>query len=161
MTKFETLKVGIMKLSKSQVWESAKVEWGLDYIDFLTWPDQCLCGHYPILNACYISNSVTNKTALVGNCCVKKFLNMPSDKIFKSYEKLKASGDSAMNNELAQLAHRNKWITDWEYSFSLDTFRKRNLTSKQWQARVKINTKVLTAMEDKHEQVQRDVPSNR
>lgn len=34
----------------------------------------CLCSHYIVEN-CYIENTITNLLVIVGNCCIKKFLN--------------------------------------------------------------------------------------
>ena len=43
----------------------------------------CLCSHFPIKEICVIRNRVNGVRAEVGNVCVKKFLGLPSGKIFE------------------------------------------------------------------------------
>jgi len=139
----EKLIRGIIILSLSETWEMAKIEWELDQIYFADEPETCLCGHYPIIELCEIKNNKNSNRAIVGNCCVKKFIGLPSDKIFQAVKRVRKDGGKSLNGEAIDLAHSKKWINDWEYGFYVDTFRKRKLTDKQITKRRQINEKVL------------------
>ena len=62
----------------------------------------------------------------MGNVCVKKFLGLPSDRIFQN-RRVAESPVRALNAETIQHAHQRGWITDWERNFYLDTVRKASL----------------------------------
>lgn len=136
----------IIKRSQAQTWDAARPEWGLEDVYFVEDPETCLCGHFPIKEICTLRNSANQETADVGNCCVKKFLGLPSDKIFQAVKRVKVDGDKALNAEAIQHAHQKGWMTDWERDFSLNTMRKRVLTGKQLQKRREINARVLERM---------------
>lgn len=82
----------------------------------------------------------------MGNCCVKKFIGLPSDKIFKAVKRIRKDEQKPLNAEAIQHAYEKNWINEWEYSFSIDTMRKRNLSEKQLATRIKINQKMLNNM---------------
>ena len=104
---------------------------------------KCICGH-AIKENCIVSNGKHSR--VVGNCCVKKFLELPSDPIFRSIAKVKKDITESIHAELAYIANKKGWITDWELSFVCDTWRKRVLTGRQLDCRVKINNKILCSM---------------
>lgn len=79
----------------------------------------------------------------MGNCCVKKFIGLPSNLIFQAIKRVRKNLKKSLNIEAINYAHRNKWISDWEHTFSLDTCRKRVLSDKQMAARINVNQKVL------------------
>lgn len=132
----------IISLSVSDTWENSKNEWELSEIYFSDEPDTCLCGH-AIIELCELKNKKNKKIAIVGNCCVKKFIGLPSDKIFQAVKKIRKDNTKSLNSEAIDLAYSKNWITDWEYKFSIDTFRKRILTPNQERIRQEINEKVL------------------
>jgi len=136
----------IIKRSQAQTWDAARLEWSLEDVYFADEAETCLCGHTPIKEICTLRNGANQKTADVGNCCVKKFLNLPSDKIFQAVKRVKVDGDKALNAEAIQHAHQKGWMNDWERDFSLNTMRKRQLTGKQLQKRREINARVLERM---------------
>jgi hypothetical protein len=72
----EILKKEILIRSKSKEWEPAKLEWDLTRVILLNNEnaEKCLCSHYPIKELCFIKNRETGEETLVGNCCVKKFM---------------------------------------------------------------------------------------
>jgi hypothetical protein len=82
----------------------------------------------------------------VGNCCVKKFIGLPSDLIFKAVKRVRKDNQKSLNAEAVEHAFRKGWINEWEYSFSIDTMRKRVLSAKQLQTRMKVNEKMLNNM---------------
>ena len=136
----------IIQLSQSKVWDFAKLEWVLDEIYEADEPETCLCGHSPIIEICNLRNKINGQFATVGNCCVKKFIGLPSDLIFQAVKRVRKDKQKSLNAEAIQHAFQKKWINEWEYKFSIDTMRKRSLTGKQLQTRMNINEKMLHNM---------------
>ncbi|MAF97489.1 MAG: hypothetical protein CMH26_02520 [Micavibrio sp.] len=136
----------IIALSNSKVWDSAKLEWRLIEVYEADEPETCLCGHFPIIEVCVLGNVYNHQHATVGNCCVKKFIGLPSDKIFQSVKRVRKDNTKALNAEALKHAHDKGWINDWEYNFGIDTMRKRKLSDKQIQTRIKINEKMMFNM---------------
>lgn len=137
------LSQGIVALSESDKWDEARLEWKLfrmfDQKDLET----CLCGHYPIKEICVLRNKLNNNQAIVGNCCVQKFMGISSDKLFASLKRVKKDINKPFNADVIQFSFERGYITGWEKSFYLDTWRKRELSKKQTEVRVKINSKIL------------------
>ncbi|MFV8514184.1 hypothetical protein ACNRBS_03260 [Ralstonia pseudosolanacearum] len=92
---------------------------------------------------CLLRNVRNHNTAIVGNCCVKKFTNLPSDLIFQAVKRIESDVERAINTETIQHAHEKGWINDWEREFYMDTWRKRKLSGAQHTKRVQINQKAL------------------
>lgn len=135
----------LISLSLSKNWDEAQFEWQLHSIIDLRNSEgyeTCLCGHYPIKKLCFIKNSKTNSVAIVGSCCAKKFEN-DWVKIFDGINKIKICLWESTNKETLYFAHKKQIITDWEFRFYLDILRKRKLSEKQIEYKVKINNKML------------------
>ena len=90
--------------------------------------------------------------AIVGNVCVKKFLNLPSDKIFKAIKRVSKDNTKALNPEAIHHIYERNWINDWEREFYLDTYRKRRLTLNQKRKREEINRIILRRVTNKFSQ---------
>jgi hypothetical protein len=135
----------MLPLSVASSWPQAKLEWALAEVYRQDEPDTCLCGHYPINEICVLENRRNGNRAEVGNVCVKKFLGLPSDRIFQAIRRVAENPVRALNAETIQHAHQRGWITDWERNFYLDTVRKRVLTEKQAAKRLAINNRILRA----------------
>jgi hypothetical protein len=142
MAKFK-LTEEIVSLSVADKWEMAKTEWDLSSISFAEEFENCLCGH-PIIELCEIINKKNQNVAIVGNCCVNKFMGLPSDLIFQAVKRIKKDIEKSLNGEAIELAYSKNWINSWEYEFYCDTSRKRNLSEKQMTTRIKINEKILS-----------------
>lgn len=136
----------IINLSQSNYWDTAKLEWSLSEVFEAEEPETCLCGHFPIIEICILQNKLNHQFATVGNCCVKKFLGLPSSKIFQAVKRVRNNEEKSLNEEAIRHAHNKGWMSDWEYGFSIDTMRKRKLSSKQLSIRISINRKVLSNM---------------
>ncbi|PTR07189.1 hypothetical protein C8R32_108147 [Nitrosospira sp. Nsp5] len=136
----------IIELSQSDIWDVAKLEWRLSEIYEVDDPETCLCGHFPIIEICILKNKINHQLAIVGNCCVKKFIGLPSDQIFQAVKRVRKDNEKSLNAEAIQHAYEKSWINEWEYKFTIDTMRKRNLSEKQLVTRVKINEKMLLNM---------------
>ncbi len=136
----------IINRSQSKVWDVAKLEWSLYQIYEAEEPETCLCGHFPIIEICTLRNKLNEQFATVGNCCVKKFIGLPSDLIFQAVKRVRKDNQKSLNAEAIKHAYDKGWINEWEYKFSIDTMRKRKLSAKQLQTRIKVNEKMLTNM---------------
>lgn len=136
----------IIQLSQSKVWDIAKLEWVLSEIYEADEPETCLCGHFPIIEICILQNKANGQFATVGNCCVKKFMGLPSDMIFQAVKRVRKDKEKSLNAEAIQYAYDKRWINEWEYKFSIDTMRKRILSAKQIQNRLIVNNKMLNNM---------------
>ncbi|NTU49708.1 MAG: hypothetical protein HGA87_02225 [Desulfobulbaceae bacterium] len=136
----------IVKLSISKKWDIAKLEWGLNDVYVDEEQNTCLCGHFPIIEMCVLKNKVNGELATVGNYCVKKFLGLPSDKIFQAVKRVRKDKKKSLNAETITHAFDRKWINEWERDFYLDIMRKRSLTDKQAQKKLQVNERVLIGM---------------
>lgn len=139
----------IVALSDAKVWDVAKLEWTLEEVYEAETPDRCLCGHFPIIEICVLRNKINRNTAIVGNSCVKKFIGLPSDKIFQAVKRVRKDIVKSLNKEAVQHAFVHGWINEWERGFYFDNLRKRNLSPKQTTIKEKINQKFLLNMQKK------------
>lgn len=133
----------IISRSRADTWDEAQLEWALVEVYREDDPMACLCSHFPINEICVLANKLNGNEAIVGNVCVKKFLGLPSDKIFAAIGRIAKDETRALNAEAIVHAHERGWINDWERKFYLDTWRKRSLSSKQEAKRLQINRLVL------------------
>lgn len=136
----------IISRSQSKIWDIAKLEWSLYDIYEAEEPETCLCGHFPIIEICTVRNKLNGKIAKVGNICVKKFLELPSDLIFQAVKRVRKDIQRSLNAEAIQYAYDKDLINEWEYDFLKNTMRKRNLSQDQFRCRVKLNNKMLAHM---------------
>lgn len=136
----------IINLSQSTIWDAAKLEWKLHEIYEADEPETCLCGHFPIIEICLIVNTKNSNQVAVGNCCVKKFIGLPSDKIFQAIKRVRKDNEKSLNAEAIEHAYNKGWVNDWEKDFYLDVMRKRKLTEKQLEKKIKINEKLANNM---------------
>jgi hypothetical protein len=143
MSEFK-LTQGLIALSVGNTWDEAKLEWGLEHVWREDEPDTCLCGHTPIIEICLLRNKKNSNSAIVGNCCVKKFTHLPSDLIFQAVKRIQDDVERSINAETIQHAYDKGWINEWERKFYMDTWRKRKLSGAQHKKRIQINEKVLS-----------------
>ena len=136
MAEFRLIKE-IIKRSVAKTWEDARREWILDTINF------ALCGHLRIKEICTIQNRTSGASVGVGNCCVKKLLGLPSDKIFQAIKRIRSDPTKSLNAEAIEYAHGHGWINDWERTFCLDNLRKPRISPRQRAKREQINAKLL------------------
>src|SRR5579863_4385332 len=136
----------IIKRSVTRAWDQAKLEWSLLEVYEADEPETCLCGHFPIIELCVLKNDQNGVQVTVGNCCVKKFVGLPSDKIFEGVKRVRKDGSKSLNAEAVQHAFDRGWINEWERSFYMNVMRKRGLTYKQKSKKLQINELVLRRM---------------
>lgn len=137
------LKEEIIARSEAKDWDTAKFEWSLYEVYEAEDPETCLCGHYPIIELCILQNRLNQFLATVGNCCVKKFLKIGSDKIFQAIKCIRKDIKKALNSETVEYGFNKGWINTWERRFYLDTMRNQILSHKQKKKRIQINEKFL------------------
>jgi len=139
----------IIALSEAGVWEAAKLEWSLQDVYEADEPETCLCGHFPIIELCVLSNKRNGNLATVGNCCVKKFIGLPSDKIFQAVKRVRKDTSRSLNAEAINHAFSRGWLNEWERDFYLRIMKKRSLTAKQAAKKQEINELFLQRMKRK------------
>ncbi len=145
MSEFK-LTTEIVARSVSPVWDAAKLEWTLHEVYEAEEPETCLCGHFPIIELCVLRNKMNSQLATVGNCCVKKFIGLPSDLIFQAVKRVRSDATKSLNGESLAHAKDKGWINQWEYDFYLRIMRKRNLTAKQAAKKVQVNEQFMRNM---------------
>ena len=133
----------IIALSAADHWDLARLEWGIEDIYMQREPEACLCGHFPINELCVLWNRKNGNRATVGNVCVKKFMKLPSDKMFAAIKRVTADATKAFNVELIEHAFAKGWISQWKRGFYLDTWRKQKLSDRQMATRLQVNQKIL------------------
>ena len=136
----------ILNRSVAKTWDEAKLEWSLLEVYEAEIPETCLCGHFPIVELCVLTNRRIRGQATVGNCCVKKFIGLPSDKIFQAVKRIRKDQTKSLNTEAVKHAYDRRWISEWEKNFYFDIMRKRNLSPKQAVKKNEINLLVLARM---------------
>jgi hypothetical protein len=136
----------IIKRSSARTWDKAKLEWALFEVYEADEPERCLCGHFPIIELCVLKNNVNGKLATVGNCCVRRFVGLPSDRIFEGVKRVRKDTSKSLNAEGVHHAFSRGWINQWEHDFYLDVMRRRRLTFKQKAKKQQINELVLQRM---------------
>ena len=146
MSEFK-LTTEIIARSQAKTWDQAKLEWSLFDVYEVEEPETCLCGHFPIIELCTLRNKLNEGEATVGNCCVKKFIGLPSEKIFQAVKRVRKDGTKSLNAEAIAHAFSKSWITEWEQNFYFDVMRKRNLTVKQAAKKAQINEKFIRNMQ--------------
>lgn len=143
--KYELFFKNIADKSESKDWEILKKEWFLSYIRVAkSEPKTCACGHYPIKNLCFIKNKINNNIVLVGNCCVKKFMNnIQSSNYFIALNKLKKDIKSSIPILLLAELHDNNFINKDDFDFYRKIIRERRLIKFEEEFKIAINKKIL------------------
>ena len=142
MDKYKLIKE-ILLLSESKNWDNAILEWKLNLITFEK--NRCICNH-PIVENCHLLNTKNNNSCIVGNVCVNKFLGIPTQNIFNAVKKIKNDLDGSVNEPTLEFVYSKKWISDFDFTFYWDIFRKQKLSTKQLEVKRKINIKILKSL---------------
>ncbi|MEN9440000.1 MAG: hypothetical protein RLZ33_76 [Bacteroidota bacterium] len=134
----------IIKRSVAENWDTAKLEWTFEFAYKVKDPKRCLCNHFPIKNICVIKNLKNNTSTEVGNCCVYKFMGIDiGNKIFSSINSLSKDLLKSLSSEVVEYLFEKKVINDFEYNFYNDISKKRILTPKQQEIKLRINEKFI------------------
>ncbi|MEN6624206.1 MAG: hypothetical protein ABFD50_21990 [Smithella sp.] len=157
---FEELKRVILLNSVSKNWETAKLEWNLDHIEQLDDQDdfeQCVCFH-DIKELCFIFNSFTKTTLMVGNVCVNNFLGIDTESLFQSLKRINKDPKASPSPELAKYALKKEFITLWEHNFYEKHYQEKDLTNRQIVIRLEINEKILKGIRRSFKMIERPKP---
>jgi len=136
----------IVARSSGAMWDDARLEWDLNDVYESDEPETCLCGHNPIMELCILRNRTNGGFATVGNCCVKKFIGLPSDLIFQAGKRVSADARRSLNAEAIAHAFDKGWINEWERDFYVRIMRKRVLSAKQRAKKEEINSMFIAQM---------------
>jgi len=156
MTEFKLIK-RILDLSESDNWISAKKEWVVANI--FEEEAECLCGH-SIFENCQIENKNNGNSAIVGNVCVNKFLELDSDKLFQGIKKIRKDLNKSTSRNLLDFCLSKKVLTQIEYDFYVFIIKKRKLHESVFSQKRDINSKIVLFFL-KEEDVERDTLSLR
>jgi hypothetical protein len=85
------------------------------------------------------------KEAIVGNCCINKFLKTESSLIFQCIKRIQLDLSKSLNPATLEYAYQKCVINTTEYYFYKDKWRKSNasLSPKQFRWKLRINEAVL------------------
>ncbi len=137
---------GVVAKSESKDWDEARKEWQLVDVYESEESESCLCGHFPIKEICVLRNEKNNNEIDVGNCCVKKIWNFGNDGIFKNIKEVKSNLTKSFNLNSLKLVLQKHIISQKDYNFYTDIWRKRLLSEKQEKWKVDINKRILSKM---------------
>lgn len=139
------LTTALLARSQSKVWCQAQREWEFVTVQRGDGKDGCLCGHSPIVNLCKLRNKLNKNTAIVGNCCVKRFLNLPTNSIFDAVKRIEQDPTRSVNLQTLNHVRDEAWITEWEYDFYRQIQRKqfKKFSPKRASIKIEINHKIL------------------
>ena len=147
----------LIALSVGDRWPRVLREWDLDYIEHLEHGEDsetCLCHHHPIREVCHIVNDENGNTAIVGNCCVKKFEGdtafKGTHKIFDALKRIREDIDSSANKKLINYAYDKDIFSERDRDFYLDIWRKRNLSDAQYAWKIRLNQKIIAELTRSH-----------
>jgi hypothetical protein len=143
---FRQLSDAILRHSRATDWDVARREWSLVDVYDAEEDETCLCGHFPVREICVISNNTTEESTAVGNVCVKRFLGIRSDLIFKALGRIRKNLDKSLNADALVFFNGRGLFTPREYQFLQDTMNKRKLSEAQLKWRRALNQKVLNAV---------------
>lgn len=141
-------------ISNGSRWPDVLREWSLDHIEMLE-PEEdaqtCLCTHYPIREVCHIINDENGHRAIVGNCCVTKFMgDQPvfagTKKLFDALGRIRRDINASANESLIRHAYSKGIINERDYSFYLRIWRKRTLSDSQERWKVALNQRIITRL---------------
>ena len=126
----ELLKERVVELSEATNWNLANTEWVL-YDLYKEEKGTCLCGKYPIINQCILTNHFNNNQITVGSSCVNKFFNINTEKYFRNIIEVQQDETVYMMPEILELIRRRNLINSWQLEFYLDIMKYKKLTEKQ------------------------------
>ena len=140
----------IVGLSEGDKWPQVLREWKLDYVEHLErgeGSETCMCTHYPIREVCHIVNTQNHHSAIVGNCCVKKFEGETAfkgtHKIFEALSRIRRDKEASASKALIKYAYNHDIIDEAGYRFYIDIGRKRKLSEKQRSWKISLNHKMI------------------
>jgi len=142
----------VCKVSQNSSWEQAKLEWELFRVYQVPEGEEsetCLCGKYPIREVCVLVNRLNKNLIEVGNQCVNRFFELPSEQIFSGIRRVQKDIAKSFTEEVILHALEKGVIDQWKHDFYRDIFRRRKLTVPRLQKKIQINRLILKAILEK------------
>ena len=133
-TNFGKFKSSLIDNSISTDYHKAVEEW--DFMYAYEEEECCICGKN-ILKCCLIQNKYNYKKLVVGSTCVKKFLGIETEGMFKELK----NRNKYVYSYVEELHGKNK-INDWEATFLISLIKFKTLSVKQREHFGKIDKKV-------------------
>jgi hypothetical protein len=129
------LRTALYTKSEAQLWEHTKEEWywkDVKYITETVSKYNCVCSKKNIHEVCFIKNKITEKEAIVGNCCVKKFLGIKNpDIFFKTIKNITTNLNGKMSKKFLEFKNVYEIYNQNELDFLNDIASKNKLTLRQ------------------------------
>ena len=157
-SKFQILMETLLEASTSKEWDVARKEWKVIEIYFVdidstsgeSFYETCSCTHYPIKEVITIKNILNQKELIIGNHCITKIIEDKEEN--KRYKAIfNALKNKKITKELIEQAYyHDNFITQWEFGFMLNVFRKRSLSEKQDDYLMRIKDKIIRLYESKY-----------
>lgn len=141
----ERLKKHILSLSEEKRdWEVARKEW-------IQWRHTaseqgtmtCPCGYAPIINLCFIKNTINHKETFVGCVCYHKFSGFDVLRVAACLKRIRKDLSKAANEELIKLSLDVGVIDAGESAFLMATKDQRKFSGDDLLKRRNINRKIL------------------
>lgn len=139
---FERLKAHIMPLSMAPTFEQARNEWKVIGVHIERNWDACPCGQ-PIKELCFLENKITKQRTYVGNICVNRFMGIETGNLLEGLKKIMKEPSANANTDVIEYAKNNGYLFEKEYTFLIETRRKRKISAKQEQWKIRINQRIL------------------
>lgn len=140
---FENLKNHILPLSKASDFDIAKKEWIVDHIYKTDDYERCPCST-PIIEHCAIRNMLNGNMTFVGNVCMKRFMDIDTNKLFAGLKKIENNSHAIPNRDLIEYAQRSRYLyDDREYLFLKSIENASELSDKQKQWLYFINRRII------------------
>jgi hypothetical protein len=103
------------------------------------------CGYVGLKNLFYIQHCKTGEIKIVGSECVKMFMNLNAEAFVKVLNEDDLS--STFPQTVLNHAEKRKLINEWEKGFITNMYnRRRPLSEKQKNCKIKINTKIKNSL---------------
>lgn len=147
MSDYKKLHLEVINASNSKDWNIAKLEWDFISVYKDSSGRKCLCGHN-IVEVCQIQNKHNYHILEVGNECVKQF-NLDFDNLGKNLLAIENSLTKNTPVNLAKFALQKGIISQADYNFCINTAKKRNLSDKQKQWKIDINSKIVKRLKQR------------
>jgi len=127
----------LLMYSNSKEKNIALKEW--EYMSSFIENNYCICG-IAIKENCLIRNKYNGNELIVGNVCIKKFMNIDNDFIFKGINSLLKNKIS--NNDFILYCYEKGYLYENQKDFLINKYRKRKFTKKQADFKDKILLKL-------------------
>lgn len=136
----------ITDMSEADNFGQARTEWEVEHVYKLSAEEEletCLCGYSRIVNVCEIVNTKNGNKAIVGTSCVSRFLGPRSQAVLKAMSRIIEDQTRSLNAAVLDLLMKRDVINRSDYESSLNSTRKRKLTTDLRELRARVNSAAI------------------